>query len=76
MTWGIGGELNLTPRVAIIAETYGNNHAQPFMQGGLRIWIVPNRVQIDTTMGAQSGNYGPSRWWTVGVRLLSPAFMR
>lgn len=75
-TWGVGGELNLTSRVALIAETYGNNHAQPFMQGGLRFWVVPNRFQIDTTMGAQAGNYGPSRWWTIGVRLLSPPFLK
>ena len=75
-TWGIGGELNFTPRVALIAETYGNNHVQPFVQGGLRIWIVPNCFQIDTTVGAQSGNFGPTRWWTVGVLLISPPFLR
>jgi len=75
-TWGAGGELNFTPRVALIAETYGNNHSRPFVQGGLRIWIVPNRFQIDTTLGAQSGDFGPTRWWTVGVRLISPPFLR
>lgn len=75
-TWGVGGEFNVTSRVALIAETYGNNHSQPFVQGGLRIWIVPNRFQVDTTIGAQSGDFGPTRWWTIGMRLISPPFLR
>lgn len=75
-TWGVGGEFNFTTRVALIAETYGNNHSRPFVQGGLRIWIVPNRFQIDTTVGAQSSDFGPTRWWTIGVRLISPPFQK
>ena len=75
-TWGVGGEFNFTPRVALIAETYANSHSRPFVQGGLRIWIVPNRFQIDTTVGARSGDFGPTRWWTVGLRLISPPFLR
>jgi hypothetical protein len=43
---------------------------------GLRVSIVPNRFQIDTTAGAQSGEFGPTRWWTIGVRLISPPFLR
>lgn len=75
-TWGVGTEINLTSRFALIAETYGNNHARNFYQAGVRFWVVPNRFQIDTTMGVETGSFGPSRWWTIGVRLLSPAFMR
>lgn len=76
LTWGVGAEYGITPRVFLIAETYGDNHTRNSYQGGLRIWIVPNHVQIDTTVGAQSGNIGPTRWMTIGVRLISPPFLK
>lgn len=75
-TYGLGTELNFTPRFALIAETYGDNHNRAFYQAGVRFWVVQGRFQIDATHGAQSGNYGDSRWWTVGVRLISPPFLK
>jgi hypothetical protein len=75
LTWGLGTEVNITPRFALIAETYGDNHTQHFYQAGVRTWVIPNRWQIDTTFGAQSGNIGASRWWTIGIRLITPPFL-
>jgi hypothetical protein len=74
-TWGLGGELPLTSRVIAIAETYGETHAGTRFQFGLRMWVVPQRVQIDTTYGNQVGQPENLRWFTVGMRLLSPAFL-
>jgi len=74
-TWGVGGELPLTPRVIAIAETYGETNVGTRFQLGLRLWVVPQRVQIDTTYGNQVGQPEHLRWFTVGVRLLSPAFL-
>jgi len=76
MTWGIGTEITLTPRFILIGETFGDNHTQNSYHAGVRIWVIPNRWQIDTTMGAQSGNIGATRWWTIGLRLISPPFLR
>ena len=76
VTYGLGSEINLTPRFALIAETFGDDRTRQFYQGGVRIWVVPGRFQIAATRGAQSGDFGASRWWTIGVRLISPAFLK
>lgn len=75
-TYGLGTEVNFTPRLALIAETYGDDRNRPFYQAGVRFWVVPGRFQIDATRGAQSGEFGSSRWWTIGVRLISPPFLK
>lgn len=74
-TWGLGGELPLTARWTAIAETYGEADYGTRFQLGLRVWVVPQRVQIDSTYGNQVGQPEHLRWFTVGVRLLSPAFL-
>ena len=74
-TWGVGGELPLTPRVIAIAEAYGESEFGTRYQVGLRVWAVPQRVQVDTTYGNQLGQPEHLRWFTVGLRLLSPAFL-
>jgi hypothetical protein len=74
-TWGVGGELPLTASVIGIAETYGEAAMGTRYQVGLRIWVVPQRVQIDTTYGNRIGQPEHERWFTVGLRLLSPAFL-
>ena len=74
-TWGVGGELPLTARWTAIAETYGEADQGTRYQLGLRVWLVSQRVQIDTTYGNQVGQPEHLRWFTVGVRLLSPAFL-
>ncbi|MDM7322228.1 MAG: hypothetical protein P3W87_002875 [Gammaproteobacteria bacterium] len=68
-TWGMGTEINLAPRLQAIAETFGEEGAGNYYQGGLRLWIVPDHIQLDTTYGNRfSGGEG---WWTVGLRLIS-----
>jgi hypothetical protein len=61
-------------RVVGILETYGEDKQSTKYQIGLRFWIVPQRVQIDTTVGnvwSSTSNPG-QRWMSVGLRLLSP----
>ena len=75
-TWGVGSELQATERLFVIAETYGQ-HADkgagsPFVQLGLRYWVVPGHVQIDTTWGSRVGELQAERWFSIGLRLLSP----
>ena len=76
LTWGVGTEYGIMPRVFLILETYGDNHHRNSYQGGVRVWVVPNRVQIDATIGTQAGDIGGSRWMSIGVRLLSPPFLK
>jgi len=75
VTWGLGSETLLNKDTYFIAEVYGDNQSRAFHQLGVRYWIVPNRVQIDTTYGNRFANDTEERWFTVGLRLLSPAFL-
>lgn len=71
-TWGLGGEWPLRPNVIAIAETYGETNYGTRYQVGLRFWVVPKHMQIDTTYGNQVGQPEHLRWFTLGIRLLSP----
>jgi len=69
-TWGIGAEiLMIAPRVYAIAESYGQRGEKPTAHSGLRIWVVPNQVQVDTTIGVQRASL-ERRFATVGLRVL------
>lgn len=76
-TWGVGTESQLSARVGIVAEAFGQVSRESFYQLGLRFWVVPNRVQIDTTYGNRIGSAhgNQARWFSIGLRLLSPALL-
>jgi hypothetical protein len=74
LTWGVGGEIQLSAQNYLIAETYGQDKGSPFYQIGLRHWIVPNHVQIDTTIGSRFGQFSEERWLSIGLRLISPTW--
>jgi hypothetical protein len=66
---GLGAEIRLNERLYGIVETYGEQGQQATRHAGLRVWVVPNRVQIDSTLGFQQAD--PDRkFFTVGLRLL------
>ncbi|MGD9787258.1 MAG: hypothetical protein AB7U30_04825 [Sulfuricellaceae bacterium] len=75
MTWGLGSEGRLARQTWLIAEVFGQNQGKPFYQVGVRHWIIPDRMQIDTTYGNEFGSPGAGRWFSIGLRLLSPAFL-
>jgi len=69
-TWGAGAEvLLMAPRLYGIFESYGQRGEKPTLHTGLRIWIIPNRVQVDTTVGLQH-SLPERRFGTVGLRIL------
>jgi hypothetical protein len=69
VTWGIGSELQATSSLIVIAETFGDNHNQPYWQIGGRFSIIPNRVQTDATFGQQISGPTSGRWFSIGLRL-------
>lgn len=75
LTWGLGTEVRLAGDSWLIAETFGQGRNRPFHQLGLRHWLVPDRVQLDATYGNRNGEGTGERWFSVGLRLLSPAFL-
>lgn len=74
LTWGLGTEAQLSKPTWLIAETFGQGEDKPFYQIGLRHWLAPGRVQIDTTYGNRSGSRG-EQWFSIGLRLLSMPFL-
>ncbi len=68
-TWGIGGEFRLSERLQGIAESFGDDHGRPYWQAGLRFAVIPERVQIDATLGRQLAPTATPRWFTLGLRL-------
>jgi hypothetical protein len=73
-TWGFGNEIRLNNRLFFIAEAFATDGPRPW-QGGLRFWIVKDRVQVDATYGNRMATESAERWFTVGLRLLSPPFL-
>lgn len=73
-TWGIGGEIEVTPSTWLIGESYGEDEGRPYYQLGLRYWLVHNRVQVDATYGNRS--QGGEGWYSIGLRLLFPPFLQ
>lgn len=68
-TWGLGAEIRLMKQLFGIVETYGERGEKPTRHVGLRVWVVPNRIQIDSTLGFEHSN-PERRFQTVGLRLL------
>lgn len=69
-TWGLGAEIAFHPRLYGILESYGQRADKPTMHYGLRVWIVPNRVQIDGTLGAQHSGPPERAFRSLGLRVL------
>jgi hypothetical protein len=83
-TWGIGVEAQVLSRTWLIAESFAQaGQGRPFYQVGVRHWLVPNRVQIDATIGNRfgggnvpaTGGATNERWVSIGLRLLTDAFL-
>jgi hypothetical protein len=69
-TWGLGGEILLAPRLYAIVESYGQKGDKASQQIGIRYWVVPQRLQLDSTLGSQRGGPPARNWMTVGLRIL------
>lgn len=76
MTWGFGTESEVHPRAFLIAEVFGENRGRPSFQAGMRFWMIRDRMQVDTTYGNVFGGDARTRFFTIGIRLLTPAFLR
>lgn len=74
-TWGLSAEAALSRSTWLIAETFASDEGKPFAQLGLRQWLVPDRVQLDATWGNRINSGSSERWVSLGLRLLSPAFL-
>jgi hypothetical protein len=74
-TWGLSSEIQVTPRVHAIAEAFGPATGTSYVQLGFRHWLVPDRLQMDATWGERLHEGSSERWYTLGLRFLTPAFL-
>lgn len=75
-TFGLGMEISIAAKTWFIAETFGQTHGgNPFFHIGVRYWVLQDHIQIDTTYGNRIYNGFSEQWVTVGLRLISPAFL-
>ena len=70
-TWGLGGEYGLTTHTFAIGEVFGESGAQSKTQMGLRYWVSPQKLQLDTTYGQPVRGGKEERWISIGLRWLS-----
>ena len=70
-TWGLGGELGVGPRTFVIGEVFGESGMPAKTQAGLRHWISPQKLQMDTTYGQALRGGKEERWISIGFRWLS-----
>jgi hypothetical protein len=75
LTWGVATEFEQSARLYWIAEVFGRDQGRAWFQAGARVWLVPDRVQVDATLGNRFGSGPEDRWVSIGLRLLSPAFL-
>lgn len=69
-TWGAGAEVRINSRLYGIAETYGQRRDRPTVHGGLRFWLLPERLQVDATLGRQHAAPIDRSFYSVGLRVL------
>jgi hypothetical protein len=70
MTYGFGAEIQTGSRMMLIAEAFGDHKAKPFWQAGARFSLIPNLLQIDTTIGQQYNGSSNTRWISFGLRYI------
>lgn len=76
ITWGVNAELPLRAGFTLIGEIFSNERSRSFHQVGLRYAIVPDHLEIDTSVGGANGHRAATRWWTIGLRLVSAPLLR
>ena len=71
-TAGLGMEYQIAPNSYLIAEGFQDSSEKLAFQGGVRHWLIPQRAQIDMTIGNKGEWDRNNRWISIGIRLLSP----
>jgi hypothetical protein len=73
--WGLGGEIRLRDDLSFNSEIFRIERGRPFYQLGLRYTFVKDRVQMDATYGNRAVSDKAARWFSLGLRFLTPPFL-
>ncbi len=71
---GVGAEWDVTGagKTWLMGEVFDQQAGKPFFQLGVRRWLLPGHVQVDATYGDRLEQGSAARWFTLGLRLISP----
>lgn len=75
-TWGLAAEFSVNERFALLAETADTTRSRRGYQAGLWFALVPDRLELDVSVGGEARDFRRTRYWTVGLRVTTPAFLK
>lgn len=75
LTWNLGAEAQLAPRIGLVAEIFGQAHGEIFYQIGLVHWLMLDHVQLDVAYGNRMGSRAEEQWFSFGLTLVSVPFL-
>lgn len=73
---GAAAEWNVTPRWTLVGEVFGQRGLPQTRQVGVRAWLLPDYVQLTTSVGQARGLGRDGRWFSLGVRLETAALLQ
>ena len=76
LTWALAAEYNVNERVAVLAEASDTTRSRHAYQAGLWFSLVPDRIELDVSVGGDAQNFRQTRYWTVGARFITPPFLK
>ena len=74
-TWGVAGEMPVTPRVTAVAEAFGRNREHPFLRAGGRVSVIRDSLDLDLTLVTRPGGTRDERFVSLGVFWQSGRFL-
>jgi hypothetical protein len=66
VAWGVGGEADLSERVTIVAEAFGENARKPYLRAGFRWTAIRDHLSVDLTQVVRSGGTRAERYTSLG----------
>jgi hypothetical protein len=67
VTWGLRSDVWITPRVALIAEIFGEDRLLPEYQLGGRFVLIPERFELDLSWALHTQSDLSGAGWAVGL---------
>lgn len=75
LTSALAFQFVLTSRVMLLAETYDATDTRRAYQAGARWTVIPDRLEIYTTIGGEARDFRPSRYWAVALHAVTPPLL-
>ena len=75
-TWGLAAEYNFTERIAALVEASDTTRSPRGYQAGLWFALVPDRLELDISVGGDARDFRETRYWTVGIRMYTAPFLK